>query len=260
MYQPGKFLDFAAGKKQLSDHFDLGTFPHDWYKKTKGIQIPGYYKSYSTAEAVRRLTHPYDPKMIPTNLDAPMQLSLHISRGNQGKASDSVTFRTKIGHWDLADHERKKFEVVTWMDERDVPFLNWDNGPGPSDYWMRDICKEYHTDIEFRGKQGSHAWACHRKRPGSRIVSDVWKGPVVRLHDFRMIGPLPYTYGTKAQNVFLDGKKNLSEVDLSLAFCDSPAGRLENQLAGRISNHTFEIEKCPYATRTQSGGKPSFWH
>ena len=63
---------------------------------------------------------------------------------------------------------------------------------------MRDICKEYHTDIEFRGKQGSHAWHVIGKDlvPG-RIVSDVWKGPVVRLHDFRMIGPLPYTYGTK---------------------------------------------------------------
>ena len=35
VYQPGKFLDFAAGKKQLSEHFDLGTFPHAWYRKTK---------------------------------------------------------------------------------------------------------------------------------------------------------------------------------------------------------------------------------
>ena len=244
VYQPGKFLDFAAGKKQLSDHFDLGTFPHDWYKKTKGIQTPGYYKIILTAEAVRRLTHPYDPKMIPTNLDAPMQLSLHISRGNQGTASDSVTFRTKIGHWDLADHERKKFEVVTWMDERDVPFLNWDNGPGPSDYWMRDICKEYHTDIEFRGKQGSHAWHVIGKDlvPG-RIVSDVWKGPVVRLHDFRMIGPLPYTYGTKAQNVFLDGKKNLSEVDLSLAFSRFARRAFRKPISRKDIEPYLEIEK-----------------
>ena len=117
-YQPGKFLDFAAGKNNSQTIFDLGTFPHDWYKKTKGIQTPGYYKIILTAEAVRRLTHPYDPKMIPTNLAAPMQLSLYISRGNLGAASDSVTFRTKIGHWDLADHQRKKFEVVTWMDEK----------------------------------------------------------------------------------------------------------------------------------------------
>ena len=75
--------------------------------KNKRHSNTGLLQDYPTAEAVRRLTHPYDPKMIPTNLNAPMQLSLHISRGNQGTASDSVTFRTKIGHWDLADHNAK---------------------------------------------------------------------------------------------------------------------------------------------------------
>ena len=99
IYKPEKYLDFAAGKKQLTDHFDLGTFPHDWYKRTKGIQTPGYYRITLSAEAVRRLTHPYDPIMIPADLTAPMQLSLHVSRGNQGLGSDSIAFRSKIGHW-----------------------------------------------------------------------------------------------------------------------------------------------------------------
>ena len=85
--------------------------------KNKGIQTPGYYKIILTAEAVRRLTHPYDPKMIPTNLDAPMQLSLYISRGNQGTASDSVTFRTKIGHG-ISPIMNAKIEVVTLLDEK----------------------------------------------------------------------------------------------------------------------------------------------
>jgi hypothetical protein len=130
-----------------------------------------------------------------------------------------VKSRAKIGHWDLADHKRKKYELTVWMDKRDVPFLNWDNGPGPSDYWMRDICQKYHTDIEFRGKQGSHAWHVIGKDlvPG-RIVSDVWRGPVVRLHDFRIYGPLPQTFNSKAHNVFLDGERDLSKVDQELAF------------------------------------------
>jgi hypothetical protein len=105
------------------------------------------------------------------------------------------------------------------MDKRDVPFLNWDNGPGPSDYWMRDICKKYHTDIEFRGKEGFHAWHIVGKDlvPG-RIVSDVWKGPVVRLHELRINGPLPLTYKSKAQQVFLDGERDLSKIDLQVVF------------------------------------------
>jgi hypothetical protein len=133
--------------------------------------------------------------------------------------SDSIKSRSKIGLWDLADHQPKKFDVTVWMDKRDVPFLNWDNGPGPSDYWMRDICKKYHTDIEFRGKEGSHAWHIVGKDlvPG-RVVSDVWKGPVVRLHELRINGPLPITYKSKAQQVFLDGKRDLSKIDLEVVF------------------------------------------
>ena len=219
IHKPNQYLDFAAGKKQLSDHFDLGTFPHDWYRRSKGIQVAGYYKISLSAEAVRRLSHPYDPKMIPTDLSSPMQLALFVSRGAEGMGSDSVKSRAKIGHWDLDDHKRNRYEKTVWMDKGDVPFLNWDNGPGPSDYWMRDICKKYHTDIEFRGKQGSHAWHVVGKDlvPG-RIVSDVWKGPVVRVHDFRMYGPLPQTFDSKALKVFLDGERDLSKADLALAF------------------------------------------
>ena len=219
LYKPNDYLDFAAGKKQLSDHFDLGTFPHEWYRRTKGMKVSGYYKIVLTAEAVRRLTHPYDPKMIPTDLSPPMQLALFVSRGNKGMASDSVKSRSKVGHWDLADHQAKKFEATVWLDKGDAPFLNWDNGPGPSDYWMRDICKKYHTDIEFRGKQGSHAWHVIGKDlvPG-RTVSDVWKGPAIRLHELRINGPLARTYQSRAQQVFLDGERDLAKVDLQLAF------------------------------------------
>lgn len=219
VYKPNQYLDFAAGKKQLSDHFDLGTFPHHWYRRTKGIQIPGYYRISLNAEAIRRLTHPYDPKMIPTDLSSPMQLALFISRGSEGLGSDSVKSRAKIGHWDLSDHKKNNYEVIVWMDNEDVPFLNWDNGPGPSDYWMRDICKKYHTDIEFRGKQGSHAWHIIGKDlvPG-RVVSDVWRGPVIRLHDFSIYGPLPGTYHSKAKEIFLGGERDLSKVNLETVF------------------------------------------
>ena len=116
VYQPGKFLDFAAGKKQLSDHFDLGTFPHEWYQKNRGIQVSGYYKLSLKAEAVRRLSHPYDSTMIPTNLNPPMQLAFRFKRQERFGVR-LVKSRSKVGLWDLADHQTKKFEVIVWMDQ-----------------------------------------------------------------------------------------------------------------------------------------------
>ncbi len=212
-----QYLDVGAGKKQLSDNFSLGT-PPNGFARQGGVQVSGYYKISVSAEAVRRLTHPYDPKMIPVDLTPPMQLGLYVSDGVKGLASDAVKSRKRLGLWDLLDHQRKTFEVTVWLDKGNVPFLNWDNGPGPSDYWMRDILKKYHTDIEFRGKQGAHAWHIVGKNavPG-RLVSDVWKGPVLRMHDFRLSGPHPYTFKSNAQRVFLDGATDLSEANLSLA-------------------------------------------
>lgn len=213
-----RYLDIGAGKKQLSDHFSLGTYPQGFARKQGGIKVPGYYKVSVTAEAVRRLTHPYDPGMIPVDLAPPMQLGLYVSDGEKGLASDAVKSRARLGLWDLPDHRKQTFEVTLWMDRGNVPFVNWDNGPGPSDYWMRDILKKYHTDIEFRGKQGSHAWHIVGKDavPG-RLVSDVWKGPVLRLHNFLINGPIHYTFNSKAQRVFLDGSSDISTVDLPLA-------------------------------------------
>ena len=76
-----KYLDIGAGKKQLSDHFALGTYPNEFTRWSGGIQESGYYTISITAEAIRRLTHPYDPKMIPVDLRPPMQLGLYLSQG-----------------------------------------------------------------------------------------------------------------------------------------------------------------------------------
>lgn len=213
---PGKYLDIGAGAKQLSEKFDLATYPRPFVNR--GIEEAGYYRITINAEAIRRLTHPYDPSMIPTDLTPPMQLGLYISDGRKGIAAAGVKSRNKVGWWDLKDHEAQDFEVTVWLDKGAVPMLNWDNGPGPSDYWMRDILENYHTDVEFRGKQGAHAW--HIKPdtavPG-RIVSDVWQGPMVRVHNFVMQGPIHKTFRSRAQNEFAGGVTDIADLDLELA-------------------------------------------
>ena len=61
--------------------------------------------------------------------------------------------------------------------------------------------------------------ACRREGPGARTNGfDVWKGPAIRLHELRINGPLPRTYQSRAQQVFLDGERDLAKVNLELAF------------------------------------------
>ena len=217
------YLDIGAGAKNLAQHFDLGTYPKR-FANHGGIQVPGYYRIKVTAEAIRRLTHPYDPKMIPVDLTPPMQLSLWVARDRDGLAAGGSNLRQKLGLWDLRDQEKDSFEVTVWLDKGAIPFLNWDNGPGPSDYWMRDIAAKYHTDIEFRGKEGAHAWHIIGKDlVKGRILSDVWRGPVMRVHDFAFTGPLAETWNSSAQQEFFGGEHMPWEIDISqalLKFCE----------------------------------------
>lgn len=214
---PGKHLDVGAGRLPLSDKYDLGTYPKHFANRG-GVRTAGYYALRVSAEAIRRLTHPYDPKMIPTDLTAPMRLGLYVADGKEGLAAGGVKSRRRLASRDLKDHEVQTFVKTVWLAKGAIPFINWENGPGPSDYWMRDILTKYHKDVEFRGKQGIHAW--HVKPatavPG-RIISDVWKGPLMRVSEFSFNGPLPHTFAGRAQREFLGNARAASEVDLAAA-------------------------------------------
>ncbi len=214
---PKSHLDIGAGRVPIAQKYDLATYPHHFARRG-GIQTPGYYTIQITAEAIRRLTHPYDSNMIPTDLSSPMRLGLYVSDGMDGIAAGGVNARRRLAYWDLADHQEKTFKKTVWLAKGAIPFINWENGPGPSDYWMRDILKKYHTDVEFRGKQGVHAW--HIKPPTAvpgRKISDVWKGPLMRVHDFSFTGPLPRTFASRAQQEFLNGESVADKIDIKEA-------------------------------------------
>ena len=217
VYNAEKYIDIGAGAKNLARHVKLPTYPQRFVNQG-GVPIAGYYRISVNAEALNRVTHPYDPKMIPTDLTPPMQLAIYVAENASGLQPGGVNMRKRFGLWDLHDHKAEDYELTLWLPKGSVPFVNWDNGPGPSDYWMRDILIKYHDDVEFRGKEGSHAWHIVGKNavPG-RAVSDVWKGPLIRLHHFSISGPLPKTYDSKAQQEFLGGQRDEVKLDIQNA-------------------------------------------
>jgi hypothetical protein len=209
----GKYVDIGCGLRPLSQHIGLVSKPKR-LAVSGGIQTPGYYRIRIRAEAIHRLTHPYDPAMIPCALAQPMQLGLYVARERDGLVAGGSKLRKKLATWELSDHQVESYETEVWLEQGAIPFVNWENGPGPSDWWMRNICKKYHEDIEFRGKEGSHAWHVIGKNvvPG-RMVSDVWQGPLMRIHSFELTGPLPPTYMSRLQRD-LGGIHDVDKIDL----------------------------------------------
>ncbi|MEM9282444.1 MAG: DUF1592 domain-containing protein [Verrucomicrobiota bacterium] len=183
-------VDIGAGYKDLTAFSYLATFPRSLLGRN-AISQGGYYRISFKAEAIGRLTHPYDAKMIPADLTAPLQIGLYIAFNREGIGSGGSNQRRRIALWDLKDLQSEDYSKVVWLNPGAIPFLNWDNGPGSSNNWMRDICEKYHTDIEFTGGLGSNAWHVIGKDaiPG-RKVSDVWQGPMLRVRDFAIEGPL----------------------------------------------------------------------
>lgn len=209
-----QYFDIGSGKLPLSSRVYMITYPRRFADRG-GIRQPGYYTIRVSAEAIRRLNHGYDLKMIPTDLSAPMRLGLYVAGSKDGLTAGGVNDRRRLAAWDLADHETRTFEKTVWLANGAIPFVHWENGPGESDYWMRDILKKYHTDVEFRGKEGRLAWHIKPETavPG-RKISDVWRGPLVRIHDLSFTGPLPRTFMSRAQKEFLGGKRSADDVDL----------------------------------------------
>ena len=90
--------------------------------------------------------------MIPTDLSMPTDWA---SMWPWQEALQRGVKSEDAAYWDLGT-TRFKPSRRPFGFRGAIPFINWENGPGPSDYWMRDILTDI-TDVEFRGKQGIHA-------------------------------------------------------------------------------------------------------
>lgn len=208
------FVDIGAGEKDLTRRVYMASYPRKFLWQD-GVRVPGYYRIRVNAAAINRLDNGYDPRMIPADLSQPMQLGLYVANEESGLTAAGEKHRQRVGLWDLPDGEAKDHVVTVWLDRGAIPFVNWDNGPGPSDWWMRDVLKRFHTDVEFRGKEGAHAWHIKGKDavPG-RLVSHVWRGPRIRIRKFTLTGPLPKTAQSPAQLTFFDGQNDFNAIDL----------------------------------------------
>ncbi|WDE96525.1 DUF1592 domain-containing protein [Lentisphaera profundi] len=185
-----KYIDIGSGQRDLSTHNSLASVPKKLLVQRNNLKA-GYYKIRISAGAVNRLTHPYDASMIPCDLSVPMQLGLYISDSFMGMTPSGGSNRNLLAVYDLKDNNEEEYECTVWLDKGEFPFVNWHNGPGVSDKWMRYVVAKYHDDITYSAKEGAHRYTITGKNaiPG-RMVSESWKGPVIRIHNLELEGPL----------------------------------------------------------------------
>ncbi|EDM29584.1 hypothetical protein LNTAR_17578 [Lentisphaera araneosa HTCC2155] len=201
-----QFIDIGSGSRLLSDKNSLATAPKKLIYRRHHIRS-GYYKVRLSAAAINRLTHPYDPKMIPCDLSEPMQLGIYVADSHVGISPSGEANRKLVKVYELTDNHKSDYEFTLWLNKGEFLFFNWQNGPSISDSWMRYVVAKYHDDITYSAKQGAHRYTITGKNavPG-RMVSESWKGPVIRMHSLELEGPLDNL--PTANDRFLAGQRS----------------------------------------------------
>ena len=183
-------------------HIDIGhgrpvdsgpTYPKHFAQK--GVPADGHYRIRVEATAVGR-EHPYDPKIFPNDLTVPLQLGLWHVPDEQFLGKRAAEGRVLVGVYDLPDNERMVIDETVWMPAGSVPFVHWINGPGSTKRILRILTEMYYPEAERRSQtkvdllreQG-------REIPKDALeqkvwVSDLYKGPRVRVFGMRLEGPL----------------------------------------------------------------------
>lgn len=194
--------------------------------KKNGVPETGRYRIRIRAEAVNRVTHPYDRKMVPIDYDAPLKMSLWTVPDAKLLKKGSNAGRNKIALFELEDDHPRDFEVTIYMTKGSVPFLNWINGY-PTKGVIRRIFEKYHSDLAKVEKMtpdlaadGNPAAIALMKRaergelPG-QVLSDVYAGPRMRIHGMTLEGPLNETWPPASHQKLFGKETDPRKVDVS---------------------------------------------
>ncbi|MED6314657.1 MAG: DUF1592 domain-containing protein, partial [Verrucomicrobiota bacterium] len=185
----GKYLDIGHGKPAENGP----TYPKKF--AAQGVPVDGFYRIRVKATAVGR-KHPYAPELIPADLTQPLQMGLWHVPGPTYLAKRTTEGRVLVKVFDLVDNNPKNYEVKVWMPAGSIPFIHWINGIGASKGPLRKIIQRYYP--EARRKT---AYEVDRlKADGLPVpkdalvqkiwVSDLYKGPRVRVFEITLAGPL----------------------------------------------------------------------
>jgi len=165
---------------------------------TVGIPFDGFYKIRVTAEAIRRLDHPYDPEVLRYDLSQPMKLGVWCAPDVNSLQETAIEARRLVAVFDLLDGQAAEFEANVWMNQGAIPFINWLNGPGSAKGPISRVMEKYHPDgmrfgpveVDELRSQGIEVSEAEIERRSHIFASDFYQGPRMRVYDMTMEGPL----------------------------------------------------------------------
>ena len=209
----GKHLDIGHGKPNDSGP----TYPKRF--AAKGVPQDGFYRISVRATAVGR-KHPYSPELIPADLSHPLQMGLWQVPDSSYLSKRTTEGRVLVKVFDLADNNPQYYEATTWMPAGAIPFVHWINGIGSTKGPLQKIIQRYYPEA----KRKTPYEVDRLKQAGLPVpkdalvqkiwISDLYKGPRVRVHEIRLEGPLFKQWPPESHRLIVGNETDINRVDL----------------------------------------------
>lgn len=196
----GEYVDLGHGDRE-SRRFHAERF--------KGVPADGFYTIRIDATALGRVNR-YAPEILGLDQSEPLKAAIVVTDpsvgdpGSRTNASDRT-----VAVIPIEDHDRKTYEVRTWMDKGFVPILVFANGPRPFKRRLGVIAGKYHSDVlPSNWRSGTD------DQPAEILgtyLSDVYEGPRLRIYNMSIKGPELEEWPPKGHQVLFGNESRHSD-------------------------------------------------
>jgi hypothetical protein len=164
------------------------TYPSHF--RRRAIAHDGEYIIRVKADAANRLTHPYKAKDIHLDLTKKIKMSL-VAAHNRNAIRNDRTKRQIIKIFELEDEKVQWYETKSWLNKDAIPFVHWVNGSASTKNFINKIGYKYHPEVTENLKTAQNLKLQNQGiKPTGQVLSDVYRGPVMRIHGWEIEGPL----------------------------------------------------------------------
>lgn len=214
------------------------------YFNRRPIAHDGFYKIRIKADAVNRLTHPYKPNdFVRLDLTKKMKMAL-VAAHNRNSISNDRTKRHRIKIFELEDNSPQWYEAKTWLNKDAIPFVHWINGSDAVKNFINKIGYKYHPEIADNLKLAQHSSLRGDKvKIEAKVLSDVYQGPVMRIHNYEIEGPFYNTWPPESHQAIYGKEINPEKIDIEKVLTDFASKAFRSPQTSQSISHYITYVK-----------------
>ncbi len=195
------------------------------FVKRGGVPADGWYTIRLKAAAANRLDHGYEYREFDRFKDQPLKLALWIAPDASLLDKNAADQRHLVKVWDLPDGHPKVFSQRIRLSKGAIPFVSWTNGV-KSKGTIRRVAEKYHPQVIRATKTQRDAAALGSreakelvkrlaKNAENKLVSDVYRGPRVRIWSMDIEGPQIDQWPPASHQLVFGVETVASKIDVS---------------------------------------------